>query len=669
VEHTFDEIDRLSVDTIRALSMDAVQRANSGHPGTPMALAPVAYVLYTRFLKHNPGNPLWPDRDRFVLSCGHASMLLYSILHLTGYDLSLEDLRDFRQWGSMTAGHPEWGMTPGVEVTTGPLGQGCGVSVGMAIAEAHLAARFNRHDQAVVDHMTWVLCSDGDLMEGISGEAASLAGHLRLGKLVWIWDDNRITIEGSTDLSFSENVAQRFGGYGWQVLEVEDANDLEALATTMENAGASTDRPTLIAVRSHIAWGSPNKQDTADAHGAPLGEDEIRRTKEVYGLPVDESFHVPDEVRERCLSVERGLALEADWVRLMALWRHQDKELATEWVRRVEGTLPDGWQTGLPSFADGDVPMATRVASGKVLNGIADALPELVGGSADLAPSCKTLISTSDDLTADHPGGRNLRFGIREHAMAAALNGMSLHGGLRPFGSTFLVFSDYMRPSIRLAALMHRPVIYVFTHDSIWVGEDGPTHQPVEHVAALRAIPGLVVLRPADANETAIAWRVAVERTDGPTALVLSRQGLPVLEESTTKAGVGVSRGGYRLGESDGEPDIVLLATGSEVQLAVQARAELAERGVTAWVISMPSWELLEDQPADYHKQILPTGVPRLAVEAGISFGWRRWVGDNGAVLGIDRFGASAPGKVVAERLGFTVDHVVRRALGLLGRL
>jgi transketolase len=668
VEHTFDDLDRLSIDTIRALSMDAVQRANSGHPGTPMALAPVAYLLYTRFLKHNPANPLWPDRDRFVLSCGHASMLLYSILHLTGYDLSLDDLRDFRQWGSITAGHPEWGMAPGVEVTTGPLGQGCGVSVGMAIAEAHMAARFNRRDHAVVDHMTWVLCSDGDLMEGIAGEAASLAGHLRLGKLVWIWDDNRITIEGSTDLSFSENVAQRFEGYGWQVLEVGDVNDLEALAATFESARGA-DRPSLIAVRSHIAWGSPNKQDTADAHGAPLGDDEIRRTKEVYGLPADESFHVPEGVRERCRSVDRGLALEADWVRLLALWRHGDSELAAEWVRRIEGTLPDGWQNGLPSFADGDAPMATRAASGKVLNGIADALPELVGGSADLAPSCKTLISASDDLTAERPGGRNLHFGIREHAMAAALNGMSLHGGMRPFGSTFLVFSDYMRPSIRLAALMNRPVIYVFTHDSIWVGEDGPTHQPVEHIAALRAIPGLVVLRPADANETAVAWRVAVERTDGPTALILSRQGLPVLEKTSAQAGEGVPKGAYRLGGSDGDPDIVVLATGSEVQLAVRARDELAERGVTAWVVSMPSWELLEDQPADYHKQIFPEGVPRLAVEAAISLGWRRWVGDDGAVLGIDRFGASAPGKVVAERLGFTVDHVVRLALGLVGRL
>jgi transketolase len=595
-------------------------------------------------------------------------MLLYSILHLTGYDLSLDDLRNFRQWGSPTAGHPEWGLAPGVEVTTGPLGQGCGVSVGMAFAEANSAAVFNRGDDPVVDHMTWVLCSDGDLMEGVAGEAASLAGHLRLGKLVWIWDDNRITIEGATDLSFSEDVVRRFGGYGWHVLEVDDANDLEALAAAFSEAVETADRPTLIAVRSHIAWGSPNKQDTADAHGAPLGEDEIRRTKEVYDLPSDKSFFVPEGVVERSRCVDRGLAAEAEWVKKLALWKREHPELAAEWSRRIDGGLPQDWRSLLPVFGVDDGPMATRAASGKALNAIAGALPELVGGSADLAPSCKTLIQGGNDVTAEALGERNLRFGIREHGMGALLNGMSLHGGYRPYGSTFLVFSDYMRPAIRLAALMERPVIYVFTHDSIWVGEDGPTHQPVEHVAALRAIPGLVVLRPADANETSVAWRVAVERFDGPTALVLGRQGVPVLEATAAEADRGVPRGAYRLEGTDADPEIVLMATGSEVQLAVAARRELAVRGITATVVSMPSWELFEDQPAAYHEQLFPAGVPRLAVEAGISFGWRRWVGDGGDVIAIDRFGASAPGRVVAERLGFTVEHVTRRALTLVGQ-
>jgi len=668
VDHSFDDLDRLCIDTIRTLSMDAVQRAKSGHPGTPMALAPVAHVLFTRLLRHNPANPLWPDRDRFVLSCGHASMLLYSALHLTGYELGLEDLKSFRQWGSVTAGHPEWGLAPGIEVTTGPLGQGCGVSVGMALAEAHLAARFNRGDHQVVNHLTWVLCSDGDLMEGVAGEAASLAGHLRLGKLVWIWDDNRITIEGPTGLSFSEDVARRFEGYGWQVLAVADVNDLEALAGALANARDTTDRPSLVAVRSHIAWGSPGKQDTADAHGAPLGEDEIRRTKEVYGLPADESFVIPDGVRDRCLGTDRGLALEAEWLRQLALWQRQHPELAAEWTRRIEGGLPEGWRSRIPGFGVDDGPMATRVASGKVLNGIAGELPELVGGSADLAPSCKTLVSGAADLTAEHPGGRNLHFGIREHGMAAVLNGMSLHGGFRPYGSTFLVFSDYMRPAIRLASIMKRPVIYVFTHDSIWVGEDGPTHQPVEHLAALRAIPGLVVLRPADANETAVAWRVAVERTDGPTALVLGRQGVPVLEATPSLADGGVPRGAYRLAGTNHIPEIVIVASGSEVQLAVAAHGELAVRGVAASVVSMPSWELFEDQDAEYRHQLLPSGVPRLAIEAGVSLGWERWIGDGGDLIAIDRFGASAPGKVVAERLGFTVEHVVRRALALVGR-
>jgi transketolase len=625
-------------------------------------------VLFTRYLKHNPANPMWPDRDRFVLSCGHASTLLYSILHLTGYDVSLDDLKQFRQWGSITPGHPESGLTPGVEITTGPLGQGCSSSVGMALAEAHLAARFNRDQHKVVDHRTWVLCSDGDLMEGVSSEAASLAGHLKLGKLVWIWDDNRITIEGSTDLAFSEDVKKRFSSYGWRVLAVDDVNDLPSLAEAMEQAMSPHDGPTLIAVRSHIAWGAPNKQDTADAHGAPLGEDEIRATKEAYGWPANTTFRVPDEVTESCDQRSRGLGLEAEWARGLVLWQQEHPKLAQECARRLEGRLPEGWQDRLPLLSPDHKGMATRVASGKALNAIAEDLQELVGGSADLAPSCKTLISSSADLAAGSLGGRNLRFGIREHAMGAILNGMSLHGGLRPFGSTFLVFSDYMRGSIRLAALMGLPVIYVFTHDSIWVGEDGPTHQPVEHAAALRTIPGLVVLRPADANETSAAWRVAVERTEGPTALLLGRQSLPVLEGTAERAHDGVARGGYQVTPGEGQPDAVVVASGSEVSLAVAACRELTKMDIEARVVSLPSWELFAMQPDSYRHRVLPPDVPRLAVEAGVTMGWRQWVGDDGDVIGIDTFGASAPGAVVAERYGMTVEHVVGRVMRLLGR-
>jgi transketolase len=663
---TFDALDELSVTTLRTLAMDAVQRADSGHPGAPMALAPVAHVLFTRFLTHNPENPSWPDRDRFVLSCGHASMLLYGALHLTGYDLGLDEIRSFRQWGSRTPGHPERGVTPGVEITTGPLGQGCGASVGMALAEAHLAARFNRPGHTVVDHRTWVLCSDGDLMEGVASEAASLAGHLRLGKLVWIWDDNHITIEGSTELAFSEDVARRFEGYGWRVLRVADANDLPALAAAMAAACSTTDRPTLIAVRSHIAWGAPAKQDTADAHGSPLGEEEVRAAKRAYGWPADEHFLVPDGVRERCRQVDRGRAAEVAWAARVAGWKERFPELAEESRRRLAGELPEGWSAALPGFEMGGKGIATRIASGKVLNAIAGRLPELVGGSADLGPSCKTVIEASGDLTAASPGERNLHFGIREHGMAAILNGLSLHGGIRPYGSTFLVFADYMRPSIRLAALMGLPVIYVFTHDSIWVGEDGPTHQPVEQLASLRAIPNLAVVRPADANETAAAWRVAVERRDGPTALVLSRQNLPVLAGTAELAGDGVAAGAYVLADGGSAPAVVLIATGSEVALAAAARDQLAAHGIAARVVSMPSWELFAAQPAASREPVLLQGVPRLAIEAGVSMGWCRWVGERGEVVGIDRFGASAPGKVVAARLGFTVEAVVKRVLALI---
>jgi len=668
VTPTFDEIDELAVNTIRFLSADAVQKARSGHPGTPMALAPVAYVLFTRFLRHNPANPQWPDRDRFVLSCGHASMLLYSILHLTGYGLELADLERFRQWGSRTPGHPERGATPGVEMTTGPLGQGCATSVGMAFAEAHLAARWNAPGRRIVDHRTWVLCSDGDLMEGLSNEAASLAGHLGLGKLTWIWDDNRITIEGGTELTFTEDVEARFAALGWHVQRVEDVNDLPALAAALAAAEAETARPSLIAVRRHIASGAPNAQDTAAAHGAPLGEEEIAAAKRRLGWPSEEPFFVPAEALERCReNLPRWQEMEAAWEEELTRWEAGDPLAAAEWRRQQAAGLPDGWADALPRFEPGGKAVATRAASGKVLNALAGRLPELVGGSADLAPSCKTLIEGGGDAAADNPGGRNLHFGIREHAMGAMLNGMALHGGIRPFGSTFLVFSDYMRPAIRLAALMELPVIYVFTHDSIGVGEDGPTHQPVEHLLALRAIPGLTVVRPADANETAWAWREALELDHRPFALILSRQALPVLEGTAEAAREGVARGAYVLAEADGgSPRVILAASGSEVALALDARAELEAAGIPTRVVSMPSWELFDAQHPDYRRSVLPPDVPTVAVEAGVTRGWREYVGDRGEVIGVDRFGASAPGGEVMERLGLTAARVAAAARRLV---
>jgi transketolase len=668
VTHHFDEVDQLAVTTIRTLSMDAIEKANSGHPGAPMGLAPVAYVLYSKILKHDPEKPNWPNRDRFVLSCGHASMLLYSVLHLMGYDLELDDIKDFRQWGSKTPGHPEVEVVPGAEMTTGPLGQGVATSVGMALAEAHLAATFNRPDHTVIDHRTWVLCSDGDIMEGVSSEAASIAGHLKLDKLVWIWDDNRITIEGSTEIAVSDNIPARFVAHGWRVLEVEDANDLVALAGAFDQAAAGDGRPTLVRVRSHIAFGAPSKQDTPGAHGAPLGADEVRATKAAYEWPEEGTFLVPQEVRERCREAgQRGAEARRAWVVAADAWAAAEPELAAEWQRRLELKLPEGWTSSLPDFEDG-AKIATRGASGTVLNAIAGNIPELVGGSADLAPSNKTLIANGGEVQDSSLGQRNIRFGIREHGMGAVLNGMVLHGGMRPFGGTFLVFADYMRPAIRLAALMEQPVIYVFTHDSVWVGEDGPTHQPVEHMLALRAIPGLVVLRPADANETAAAWAVALERTSGPTALLLSRQGLPVLKAAREVGRNAVARGAYVLSDAEGgTPAVVVIATGGEVTLAIGAASELAGRGIKARVVSMPSWELFAEQSEDYRQLVLPPGIPRLAVEAGVTLGWRDIVGDTGAVIGIDRFGASAPGAEVAENFGLTVEAVVEKAVELVG--
>lgn len=664
------EIDKLSIDTVRTLSMDGVQQARSGHPGTPMALAPLAYILWTRFLRFNPKNPQWFDRDRFILSIGHASMLLYSMLHLTGYDLSLDDLKNFRQWGSRTPGHPEYGHTPGVETTTGPLGQGIMNGVGMAMAEAHLAAVFNRPGHEIVDHRTWVFCGDGDLMEGASHEAASLAGHLGLGKLICVFDDNHITIEGSTSLSCSDDAALRFQSYGWHVRNVGDrADDLETLTAAFEEARREKERPSLIIVRSHIGYGSPNRQDSPSAHGEPLGEEEIRLAKRFYGWPEDAKFLVPDEVRRHMgQSAERGKALEDEWNGRLEAYRKAYPELADRLAASLSGTLPAGWEADLPVFSP-EKGIATRAASGTALNAVAAKIPWLAGGSADLSPSTKTVISGSGYVSRDNHSGRNIAWGIREHAMAACAAGMALHGGVRPFTATFFVFTDYARPAIRLAALMGLPVIYVMTHDSIGVGEDGPTHQPVEHLASLRAMPNLHVIRPADANETVFAWRAAMERNDGPTLLALTRQNLPVFDRNETAPAAGVLKGAYVLSREKGErPDVILMATGSEARLVHEAQKTLADEGIDARVVSMPCWEIFRQQPAEYRHQVLPPDITaRLAVEAGASQGWREWVGDRGKIIALDRFGASAPADELFRRFGFTVENVVAKTRELLG--
>ncbi|MBU0768500.1 MAG: transketolase, partial [Proteobacteria bacterium] len=572
-------IDDLCINTIRALSMDAVQKANSGHPGAPMGLAPAAYVLWTRVMKHNPENPGWLDRDRFVLSAGHASMLLYSLLHLSGYALTLDDIKNFRQWNSKTPGHPEFGHTPGVETTTGPLGQGFANAVGMAMAERHLAARFNSPGHEIVDHYTYMICGDGDMMEGISSEAASLAGHLGLGKLICIYDDNKISIEGSTEIAFTEDVALRFKAYHWHILNVDDGNDIDAIYNAIQAAKAQTGRPSLIVLRTHIAYGSPNKQDTADAHGAPLGEEEVRLAKKSLGLPEDALFNIPDAVRHHFTQcVEAGREAEAGWQEKFQAYNKKYPDMAIKWVDAMSGFLTTGWDEDIPEFSVSDGPIATRAASGKVLNAIASRLPTLIGGSADLAPSNKTFLNTSHEFQKDAYDGRNIRFGVREHAMGGIMSGMFLHNGLRPYGGTFLVFADYLRPALRVAAIMKIPVIYIFTHDSIAVGEDGPTHQPVEHLASLRAIPGITVIRPADASETAQAWRQAIKTTTGPVVLILSRQKLPVLTSNTIKD--GLTKGAYVLADCDGQPDIILIGTGSEVHIILEAKARLLEKGV-----------------------------------------------------------------------------------------
>ena len=661
-------VDELGVNTIRALAMDAVQQANSGHPGAPMGAAPMAHALWTRFLRHNPGNPEWPDRDRFVLSAGHASMLLYALLHLTGYDLPLGELERFRQWESRTPGHPERHDTPGVELTTGPLGAGFAMGVGMAIAERFLSTRYNRPGFPVVDHRVYGIVSDGDLMEGVASEAASLAGTLGLGRLIYLYDDNGISIEGDTDLAFREDVAARFRAYGWQVEAVPDGTDLEAIAAAVARARAEEDRPSLIAVTTTIAHGSPNKAGTAAAHGAPLGAEEVRLTKRALGWPEEPAFHVPEAVRAEMSASERGREQEAEWRELFERYAARHPELAAELRAALAGTLPAGWEEAIPSFEPGGS-LATRAASGRVLHALAGPLPTLLGGSADLAPSNNTYLEGYDDQAPELPGGRNLRFGVREHAMGNVVNGMALHGGVLPYAGTFLIFSDYMRPALRLAALQRVHAVFVFTHDSIGLGEDGPTHQPVEQLASLRAMPGLTVFRPADANETAACWRLALAR-GAPAALALSRQGLPVLGP-VERVRDGAARGGYVLADAAGDrpPDVVLIATGSEVSLALAARDLLAGRGIGARVVSMPSWEVFDEQPAGYRERVLPAAVAaRLSVEAAATMGWHRYVGDRGEAMGLDRFGASAPGPVLFERFGFTAEEVARRAARLAGR-
>ena len=664
---TVAALDQLCINTVRTLAMDAVQQADSGHPGTAMALAPLAYVLWQRHLKYNPANPDWPDRDRFILSCGHACMLLYSVLYLTGYDLTLDEIKQFRQWGSRTPGHSEHGVTPGVEATTGPLGQGVGNSVGMAIAEALLATSFNKPGHEIVDHHTYFLASDGDLMEGISHEACSLAGHLKLGKLIGFYDDNRITIDGATDLAFSDDTAKRFEAYGWHVQRIADGNDLDAIDAAITAAKRVSDRPSLIILRTHIAWGSPHKQDTAEAHGAPLGADEIKLTKQNLGWPSLEPFHVPQEALERWRQArDRGARVEAEWRKRWDSYRKAHPEQAAELERRLAGRLPEGWDAGMPVFGAKDA-QATRAASGKVLNAIASKLPELIGGSADLTGSNNT------EIKGGGGGGgprRNFHFGVREHGMGAALNGIALHRGFIPFGGTFLIFSDYMRPSIRLAALTHLKPIYVFTHDSIGLGEDGPTHQPIEQLATLRAIPNMTVIRPSDPTEVVEAWRAAIMHERGPVALVLTRQKTAVVDRVKYAPASGLHRGGYVLGDAPGggKPEIVLMATGSEVELVVGAFERLTADGRRPRVVSMPCLEYFAKQPQSYRDAVLPPGVPRIAVEAAVPQSWYRWVGvgDNGVILGLERFGASAPYQRLYQELGLTVERVISEAKRLL---
>ncbi len=667
MSHSGINTDLLCINTLRMLAADAVETAKSGHPGMPMGAAPMAYVLWTRFLRHNPANPSWADRDRFVLSAGHGSMLLYSLLHLTGYDLPVEELKQFRQWGSKTPGHPESCLTPGVETTTGPLGQGFANGVGFAIAERFLAGRFNRPGHEIVNHYTYVICSDGDLMEGLSHEAASLAGHLKLGKLLCLYDDNRISIEGSTDLAFTEDRAARFAAYGWHVRTVADGNDTGAIEKAITAARQAVDRPSIIIVRTHIGYGSPNRQDTAAAHGEPLGDEELALTKKALDWPLSPAFYIPDQALKRFRkALEAGKQSEENWERQYESYKQSFPEPARQWEQWQNQKLPPDWAENLPDFPADAKGMATRQASGKVLNALAPSLENLIGGSADLAPSTKTTINGANDFQADTPDGRNFHFGVREHAMGAILNGMALHGGLIPYGATFLIFSDYMRPPIRLAALMELKVIYFFTHDSIGLGEDGPTHQPIEQLAALRAIPGLTVIRPCDANETAEALRFAIQQDKGPVALCLSRQAVPTIDRQTFPSADGLRRGAYVLADPDSgaKPDVIIMASGTEVHIALEAAQKTEAQNIAVRVVSMPAPDVFARQEKQYQDQVLPPSVTaRVAVEAGISQGWGRYTGQAGTMIGIEHFGASAPAPVLYEKFGITAEKVAQQAI------
>jgi len=664
------DIEQLSINTIRTLSMDAVQKANSGHPGMPMGMAPIAYALYYKSMKHNPINSKWLNRDRFVLSGGHGSMLLYSILHLCGYKISLDDLKNFRQWNSKTPGHPELRHTDGVETTTGPLGQGFATAIGMAIARDYLASLFNKDDIKIIDHGIWGMCGDGDLMEGISHEAASLAGHLKLGKFVFFYDDNQITIDGSTSISCSDDVARRFEAYGWQVLTILDVNDSVQVDRVIKLAKSSADKPTLVISKSHIGFGSPNKQDKSAAHGAPLGEEEVRLTKKYLGMPEDKSFYVPEEVYSHFKGIsECGQEAEYLWNKQLDEYKIKYPKDYELYVSIMNGNYPNDWIDHLPKFEDYTEKISTRVVSGKVLNAAVIDIPTLIGGSADLNESNMTHIKSSKSFSAVDRKGKNIHFGIREHAMGAVLNGMSVYGGIIPFGATFLIFSDYMRPAIRLAALMKQKIIYVFTHDSIGLGEDGPTHQPIEQIASLRAIPNLVVIRPADANETVEAWKYAINHKGGPVALILTRQKIDVLNRNKYAAAAGLTNGAYIIKDSEHNPDLILIATGSEVSLSLKAAEKLEQEGKSVRVISFPSWEIFEQQPEDYKKQILPENISaRVSVEMGISLGWNKYVGNNGKCLSIETFGASAPDNILYEKYGFTVENIVSTAKQVLSK-
>ncbi len=662
------ELDNLCINTIRFLAVDAVEKAQSGHPGMPMEAATMGYILFTRILRHNPKNPEWPNRDRFVLSAGHGSMLLYALLHLTGYDLSLEDLKNFRQWGSKTPGHPEYGETPGVETTTGPLGQGFGSGVGMALAQRYQAYRFNRPSHQVIDHKIYAFCSDGDIMEGVSSEAASIAGHQKLNSLIYVYLDNKISIDGSTSLAMSEDVKKRFEAYGWFVQNI-DGNDAEGFEKAVLEAQKQKEKPSLIIARTHIGYGSPNKQDTAEAHGAPLGAEEAKLAKKNLDWPLEPTFYVPNEVYEKfSQAIPRGEALEAEWKKMYDVWSKEHPDLAIAWERRSH--LPEGWDSSMPLFDSKEGSLPTRQASGKVLNTLADRIPALIGGSADLMDSTNVRIKSSKDALPENPGGRNIHFGVREHAMGTILNGMALYGGLVPFGSTFLIFSDYMRPAIRVAAIMKAKAIYVFTHDSIGLGEDGPTHQSIDQLASLRSIPNLTVIRPADANETSVAWYVAMQIRNGPVALILTRQKVPILDRNKLASAEGLRKGAYILSEAlNGRPDIILISTGSEVFRALQAQEKLKQLGVNARIVSMPSWELFESQSKEYRDYVLPPEVKkRISIEAASVFGWERYVGSEGVMIGMRRFGASAPGEFLMQKFGFTAENIVEKSLELLGR-